>query len=187
MDVANEQVFELLDRIASRDEAAMADLYRLYSRRVYAFVLTRIKDAAQAEELTVDTLYEVWRAPQRFRGDSRFSTWLLGIARHKLLNALRARREEHEELDEQMPCERAGAFDLLAQSQRREAVLRCLDKLPAEQRECMHLVFYEGYSLAEVAALQGCPENTVKTRLFHARQKVKNCLRQILIQEGDHA
>jgi len=45
-------------------------------------------------------------------------------------------------------------------------------------------VFYEGMSLAEVAAIQRCPENTVKTRLFHARQKIKNCLRLLLEREG---
>ena len=52
-----------------------------------------------------------------------------------------------------------------------------MDKLSDDHRECVHLVFYEGMSLAEVASVQGCPENTVKTRLFHARQKLKNCLR----------
>ena len=52
-----------------------------------------------------------------------------------------------------------------------------MGKLSAEHRECVHLVFYEGLGLADVAALQGCPENTVKTRLFHARKKLTNCLK----------
>ena len=60
----------------------------------------------------------------------------------------------------------------------------CMGKLTEEHRECLHLVFYEGMSLAEVAAIQRCPENTVKTRLFHARQKIKNCLRLLLEREG---
>jgi len=62
--------------------------------------------------------------------------------------------------------------------------LRGQGKLTEEHRECLHLVFYEGMSLAEVAAIQRCPENTVKTRLFHARQKIKNCLRLLLEREG---
>ena len=59
-----------------------------------------------------------------------------------------------------------------------------MDKLSSEHRECVHLVFYEGMSLGEVAQVQDCPENTVKTRLFHARQKLKNCLRLLVQSEG---
>jgi len=62
-----------------------------------------------------------------------------------------------------------------------------MDRLPDDQRECLHLVFYEGYSLAEVAAVQSCPTNTVKTRLFHARHKLRNCLSSMLFREQGHA
>ena len=51
-----------------------------------------------------------------------------------------------------------------------------MEALSPVQRECLYLVFYEGLSLAEVAALQDCPENTVKTRLFHARRNIRQCL-----------
>jgi RNA polymerase sigma-70 factor (ECF subfamily) len=54
-----------------------------------------------------------------------------------------------------------------------------MEKLPDEQRDCLHFVFYEGLSLSEIAELQQCPENTVKTRLFHARQKIKHCLAKV--------
>jgi RNA polymerase sigma-70 factor (ECF subfamily) len=59
-----------------------------------------------------------------------------------------------------------------------------MQRLSEEHREAVHLVFYEGMALAEVATLQGCPENTVKTRLFHARLKLKNCLATLLQREG---
>jgi len=51
-----------------------------------------------------------------------------------------------------------------------------METLPDEQREALHLVFYEDMSLGEIAQLQDCPENTVKTRLFHARRKMRECL-----------
>ncbi|MCB1897641.1 MAG: sigma-70 family RNA polymerase sigma factor, partial [Rhodocyclaceae bacterium] len=101
----------------------------------------------------------------------------------KVLTALRASTPDHEELDEQMPSDGETAFDVLAQKQRREGVQHCMGKLSDEHRECMHLVFYEGYTLKEVAEVQSVPENTVKTRLFHARQKIKNCLRLLLERE----
>jgi RNA polymerase sigma-70 factor (ECF subfamily) len=185
----NDEVLRLLGRIEHADEAAFKEIYRAFSRRLYAYVLRQLGDPSQAEEIVADTLYEVWRQPARFRGESQFSTWLLGVARNKVLMAFRSRKPDarHEDLDvvaETVAADDPSAFEILAQGQRREGVRHCMDKLSADHRECVHLVFYEGMALAEVAALQGCPENTVKTRLFHARQKLKSCLTRLLRQEG---
>jgi RNA polymerase sigma-70 factor (ECF subfamily) len=185
----NDEVLRLLSRIGQADEAAFRELYRAFSRRLYAYVLRQLGDPAQAEEIVSDTLYEVWKAPARFRGDAQFSTWLIGIARNKVLMAFRGRKPDskHEDLDdvaETVASEDAGAFEILAGQQRREGVRHCMDKLSDEHRECVHLVFYEGMSLAEVEQVQSCPEGTVKTRLFHARQKLKNCLKLLLQREG---
>ena len=185
----NDEVLRLLGLIEHADEAAFKELYRAFSRRLHAYVLRQINDPAQAEEIVADTLYEVWRHPAKFRGDSQFSTWLIGIARNKVLMAFRSRRpdERHEdigEMSEVIAADDASAFDVLAQQERHEGVRDCMSRLSDEHRECIHLVFYEGMALAEVAQVQGCPENTVKTRLFHARQKLKNCLKLLLQREG---
>ena len=186
----NDEVIRLLQRIERGDEAAFRELYRAHSRRLYAYVLRQHGDPAQAEEIVSDTLYEVWKAPARFRGDAQFSTWLIGIARNKVLMAFRSRRPDslHDDLDEvaeSVADEQPGAFEMLAQRERSDGVRHCMDKLSADHRECVHLVFYEGLGLADVAALQACPENTVKTRLFHARKKLANCLKLLLQREGD--
>lgn len=180
MDIDNQRVFELLGKIKAGSEPAMRELYQACSRGIYAFVLSRLRDPSRAEEILVDTMHEVWKHPDRFRGESKFSTWVLGIARHKLLDALRARGPDSEELDEEMPGEDPTAFDRVAEREQREGVRECMDKLSDEHRECLHLVFYEDMSIAEVAGVQNIPENTVKTRLFHARQKIKNCLRKLM-------
>ena len=186
----NDEVLRLLARIERADEAAFRELYRAFSRRLYAYVLRQLSDPAQAEEIVADTLYEVWRQPAKFRGDSQFSTWLIGIARNKVLMAFRSRKPDaqHDDLDdiaESVAADEPGAFEMLAQQQRagRRAPLHGTSS-PSEHRECVHLVFFEGLPLAEMAALQACPENTVKTRLFHARQKIKNCLKLLLQREG---
>lgn len=186
----NDDVLRLLGRIGQRDEGAFRELYRAFSRKLFAYVLRQISNEAQAEEIVSDTLYEVWKAPERFRGDSQFSTWLIGIARNKVLMAWRSRKPDamHDDLDdvaETLAADEPGAFELLAQAQRSEGVRHCMGKLSSEHRECIHLVFYEGMSVSDVAKTQQCPEGTVKTRLFHARQKLKNCLRLMLQREGD--
>ena len=185
----NDEVLRLLGRVQQADEAAFRELYRAFSRRLYAYVLRQLGDPAQAEEIVSDTLYEVWRQPAKFRGDSQFSTWLIGIARNKVLMAFRSRKpdSQHEDLADvadSIAAEDPSAFEMLAQRQRHEGVRHCMDRLTDEHRECIHLVFYEGMALAEVASVQACPENTVKTRLFHARQKLKNCLKLLLQREG---
>jgi len=187
----NEQVAALLTRIATKqDQAAFRDLYKAFSRRVYAYLLNMVNDHARAEEILVDTLHEVWRHPTRFRGDSQFGTWLIGIARNKALMVYRARRpdEIHDDLDdiaETTAAETPDGFQVLADKQRNEGVHHCMGKLSDEHRECMHLVFFDGLSISEVAEIQRCPEGTVKTRLFHARQKIKNCLKLLLQRDGD--
>jgi RNA polymerase sigma-70 factor (ECF subfamily) len=186
----NPQVLRLLGRIEQKDEGAFRELYCAFSRKLYAYVLRQLSDPAQAEEIVADTLYEVWKAPAKFRGDSQFSTWLIGIARNKVLMHWRARKPDADhddvaDLAEQLPSDAPGAFDIMADQQRSEGVRTCVDKLGTDHRECVHLVFYQGMALADVARIQQIPEGTVKTRLFHARQKLKQCLQRMLAREGE--
>ncbi len=173
----NDQVNQLLVRIGHEDQAAFRELYKAFSRKVYAYVLNMLNDHARAEEVVADTLYEIWRQPKGFRGDSQFSTWLIGIARRKALMAYRARRpdEVHGDLDdiaETTASDTPDGFAELAGKQRREGVHHCMGKLSDEHRECLHLVFYEGMGLAEVAQVQNCPEGTVKSRCSRGRAKL---------------
>jgi RNA polymerase sigma-70 factor (ECF subfamily) len=90
--------------------------------------------------------------------------------------------EEWDVIAETVPSNDEHATDKLSRGQEAARVRECLDRLPAEQRECMHLVFFHDMGLAEVASIQGVPENTVKTRLFHARRKLRGWL-----GGGDHS
>jgi RNA polymerase sigma-70 factor, ECF subfamily len=186
----NPQVLRLLSRIEQADEGAFRELYCAFSRKLYAYVLRQLSDPAQAEEIVADTLYEVWKAPAKFRGESQFSTWLIGIARNKVLMHWRSRKPDADhddvaDLAEQLPSDAPGAFEIMADQQRSAGVRTCVDKLGSDHRECVHLVFYQGMALAEVARIQQIPEGTVKTRLFHARQKLKQCLQRLLAREGE--
>jgi RNA polymerase sigma-70 factor, ECF subfamily len=181
---------QLLQRVGNGDQDAFTTLYRGVSRRIFAFALNQLHDQDRAEEIVVDTMHEVWKHPERFNGTSKFSTWVLGIARYKILNAFRSSAHSYDELtgeiEETVASDDATPLDILASRERESGVRECMDKLTQDHRECMHMVFFEGMSLSEVADLQQCPEGTIKTRLFHARQKIKNCLRMLLKREGEH-
>lgn len=189
MELDNQTVLGLLEKVASGDETAFTTLYRSVNRRVFAFALNQLRDETRAEEIVVDALHEVWKHPERFNATCKFSTWVIGIARYKILNAFRANAHSTDELTDEMSetiaSDEAGPLDLAVLRQREKGVRECMEKLTADHRECMHLVFFEGLSLGEIADLQACPENTIKTRLFHARQKIKNCLRLLLKREGE--
>ena len=174
----------LMEQVAQRDEVALSTLYKRLSRTIYAFSLRRLSQPEAAEEVVVETMYEVWKNAPRFAGRSMVTTWVQGIARHKTLDKLRIRgKDVSETLGDEADAvadSTPSAYEMIAEKQRDGQVALCLEALPDVQRECMYMVFYEDAPLAEIAVLQSCPENTVKTRLFHARRKMKECLeRQI--------
>jgi len=172
-----------LKAIAAGDQGALREMYRAYAGRIYTFAFGSLRNQEESHEVVVDTMYQVWRHAARFRGDSKPSTWILGIARNVMLTKLRSRRPDHEELPEDIAEDSPGPEAPTQDRQVRDAVRACMDGLPVEQRECLHLIYFEELSVSEVAEIQGCPENTVKTRLFHARRKIKPCLAEFLRRE----
>ncbi len=179
-----------LAAIAAQNQQAMKRFYAAFAPATFQFAMRRLSDPVQAEEVVVETMYEVWCHAARFAGQSGVRTWVLGIARHKLLDKLRERyRHRHESLDEEneagdgpgMDAESDApeGFERVAQREHHDMIVHCANKLPEDQREALHLALYEDLPLADIAQIQACPENTVKTRLFHARRKMKECLQRL--------
>lgn len=176
----------LIGRIGSGDRLAMQVLYARHHVRVYRFMLRMVRNEATAEDLLSDVFLDVWRQAGKFEGRSAVSTWLLSIARFKALSVLRQRGEE--ELDD----EQAGAIEdqaddpeiTLAKKDKGEALRQCLTKLSAEHREVIDLVYYHEKSVDEVAAIVGVPEATVKTRMFYARKKLSELLKERGLDRG---
>ena len=180
------EIQALLRRIAQRDQAAFRTLYELFARRVYAFLMHRFQQESLAEEVVSDTLLHVWKSPESFRGESAFSTWLLGVARFKMLERLRQRAPETDdvdEIDENLLVEETGPDDVAAMRQRSDGVRECLDLLPAEQRECIHLAYFEGWTLEEIGEQMSLKKETIGTRLFYARKKIQACMAALLARE----
>ena len=177
---------ELIARIAAGDSLAMRALYARHNLRVYRFVLRLTGNPTVAEDVISETFLDVWRQAGRFEGRSAVSTWLLAIARHKGYAAMRRRTEET--LDEDMAATIADPADDPEEAHERKErgeILRCcLSALPATNREILDLVYYHEKSVAEVAAIYGIPENTVKTRMFYARKKLADLAKQAGLHRG---
>ena len=167
---------------AGGDRSAFEQLFRAYEHRLYRYVLGLVRDPRTAEEVTGDVLLEVWRSAARFRGQSRVSTWVFGIAHHKAVDALRRAAPAHIEIGElaQRPDAARGPEETALAGSDRRAIAAALDELTPEHRAVLELTFLNGYSQAEIAATVRCPINTVKTRVFYAKQQ----LRRILERRG---
>jgi RNA polymerase sigma-70 factor, ECF subfamily len=176
----------LIASIAKGDRQAMAALFARYRIPVYRFVLRMVRNAATAEEINGDVFLDVWRQAATFEGRSAASTWIFSIAHFKALTALQRRRED--ELDEEkasaIPDEADDPEVTLVKKDKTAALRHCLQKLSAEHREIVHLVYYQHKSVQEVAGIVGIPEATVKTRMFYARKKLSDLLRQQGIDRG---
>jgi RNA polymerase sigma-70 factor (ECF subfamily) len=164
----------LIAQIADRRPEAMRTLFLRHRVYVYRFILRMVGDEAAAEDLLSDVFLEVWREAARFGGRSAVATWLLGIARHKSLSALRRRTDAP--LDEAAAADVADPADdaevVVAHTLRAEALRDALATLPVAQREVIDLVYYHGRSIREVAGILGTCQATVKTRMFYARKRL---------------
>jgi RNA polymerase sigma-70 factor (ECF subfamily) len=136
--------------------------------------------------LISEVFLDVWRQAGKFEGRSAVSTWMLGIARFKALSVLRKRPEE--ELDDETTErieDHADDPEVALAKKDKAAVLReCLSKLSADHREIVDLVYYHEKSVEEVAGIVGIPEATVKTRMFYARKKLSELLKEQGIDRG---
>lgn len=171
---------ELLVAISRRDQRAMEELFDRHESQVYRFILRSFKDQGLAEDVTAETFCEVWRAAAAtFKGQARVSTWLTAIARNLAISMLRRRSEQA--LDETAALGIEDAADnpevTAAKKQRDAIVARCLNSLSPIHRELIDFFYFQDKSIAEVAKLTGVPVNTVKTRMFRARNLMGELLK----------
>jgi len=174
----------LLRRIAEKDRQAFEEIYTLYYRRLFSYLFKLTRRAELVEEVLNDVMLVIWRKSASFDGRSRPSTWIFGIAYHKAMKALAQRRpaeapapswddrarEPVEAVDRDEP------ESLLARRELATTLGRALLAISPEQRAVVELTYYYGLSYQEISDVVGCPVNTVKTRMFHARRRLKNLL-----------
>ena len=167
----------LLRKVAAKDRKAFEALYHLFYRRLFGYLLKITRRSDLVEEVLNDVMLAIWKGAATFDGRSRPSTWIFGIAYHKALKAL-ARRWEDQGSDTEgpEPVDRDEPESLTARRELAGVLGRALGALSPEQRAVVELTYYYGLAYPEIAEIVGCPVNTVKTRMFHARRRLKEVL-----------
>ena len=174
---------DFIARLALGDRSAVAEAYDMHHSAVRAFAKRLVGETAAAEDLVHEVFVSLPRAIRGYRGEATLRTFLISVAVNHARHHVRAaaRRRYAMERYEREPFR--GTSDPEQSTGRRElarVLERCLDSLPLDQRVAFVLCEVEERSSTETATIVGAPEGTVRTRLFHAKKK----LRALLEQEG---
>jgi RNA polymerase sigma-70 factor (ECF subfamily) len=181
--LGNEAEARLVARIADEDQHAFEVLYRIYYRRLTRFLERVTRRPHAIEEILDDTMLAVWRKADTFNGSSQVSTWIFAIAYRMALKSFKRDRNWVRNLfdDREETSAPSPEAELIA-GQARSRIQRLLADLSPEQRAVVELTYYHGCAYKEIAEIVGCPVDTVKTRMFYARRRLKAVL---IAEEGD--
>lgn len=170
----------LLARVSEGDRDAFRRLYSHYHRRLHRFLMRLTRERSLTEEIINDTMMVVWQHARDFRGASRVSTWILGIAYRRALKTLeRSRSTSAQDVIVAAANTPDGPLldALLHGAETHDWIDTALAKLSPEHRMVIELAYFVGLSCEEIAEIVGCPLGTVKTRMFYGRER----LRQLLV------
>jgi RNA polymerase sigma-70 factor (ECF subfamily) len=159
----------LLESVARGDRSAFEDLYRCYYPRLKSFLARRLPPSHSADEIIDDTLLIVWKHAGEFRRQSQVSTWIFGIAHRVALKSLRGHKRW-------LVASEEPFVDPYRELEQQEWLAQGLRQLPENQRLSLLLTYQLGHSIEQVASMTECSAGTVKSRMFHARVKLRHFL-----------
>jgi RNA polymerase sigma-70 factor (ECF subfamily) len=167
----------LMERIVARDLRAFEALYRIYHPRLDRFLGLITPRRTIVEEALNDTMLVVWRRAATYAGECKVSTWIFAIAYRTVLKVLRTQDEpvDAPAVDE-LVADDAGPEEAAIRRQTQAALASALATLSPEQRAVLVLTYFHDLPYAEIAGIVDCPVNTVKTRMFHGRRRLRAAL-----------
>jgi len=168
---------QLIARIRAHDMAAFEELYHGYRSRLTRFLYNLVRRPQIVEEVLNDTLMVVWDRADSFNGASKLSTWIFAIAYRKAMKALRRQDEavEDRRAEERISSE-PGPDDALGRQRVHLLLMRAIGELSPEHRAVVDFTYFHEMGYREIAGIMGCPVDTVKTRMFHARRHLRRRL-----------
>lgn len=189
-----EKIEKLLNQISLGSNKAIRELYMHYHSSLFAFIRFRVWDDAAAEEILDDTFMVVFRNPERYNRTSAFSTWLFGIAKNVCGTWIRRQQSAESsstvELEEKhletLAAPDCNMLEQMESDELSQILKNCMDRLPEQQREVLFWAWFEEESLESIAGRVESPLGTVKSRLFHARSRVADCVRKRTGMEADY-
>jgi RNA polymerase sigma factor (sigma-70 family) len=177
-----------ITKIEAGDTKVFAVLVDRYKDLVFTLALRMLKNREEAEEVAQDTFVKVFKSLNKFKGDSKVSTWIYRITYNSCLDRLKKYKQEYQTVTIDKYTEREvatldNAFDALAEKEQRQVIDACLQSLPNEDSFLLTLYYFEEQSLEEISKIVGLTANNVKVKLFRSRKKLASLLKERLEPE----
>lgn len=168
---------QLLQGIRAGRRPDFESLYRIYYARLQRFLLHLMRHGEQVEEVLNDTMMVVWQRADAFDGRSKLSTWIFGIAYRKAMKALSRLDLPQDSADVDEPIDPGpGPDQQLGLVQLRLRLRQALGELSVDHRAVVELCYFQDMAYGEIAQVVGCAPETVKTRMFYARRRLRGLL-----------
>ncbi len=178
----------IINQIIEGDTKAFAVLVDRYKDLVFTLTLRMLKHREEAEEVAQDTFIKVFKSLGKFKGESKFSTWIYKVAYNTCLDRIKKNKRQLNEVSideftEYQIKTMDNALDSLEEQEQEKAIQECLQQLPSEDSFLLTLYYFEALSLEEISKIVNIEPNTIKVKLFRSRKKLASILKQRLEPE----
>lgn len=182
----NDQVY--INKILNGDSAAFAVLVERYKDLVYTLAIRMMKNKEEAEEVAQDAFVKAYTSLNKFKGASKFSTWIYRVTYNTCLDRIKKNKRTQrtvtiDEYTEHQVKTIDNALDKIESKERQEAIQQCIELLPAEDSFLLTLYYFEELSLDEISKIVNLKPNNVKVKLFRSRKKLATILKEQLDNE----
>jgi RNA polymerase sigma-70 factor (ECF subfamily) len=172
---------KIINQIIAGDSNAFSVLVDRYKDLVFTLSLKMLKNREEAEEVAQDTFIKVFKSLSKFKGDSKFSTWIYKVTYNSCLDRLKKNKKEQlkvaiDEYTEHQVKTIDNALENMVEEERQQAIKACLELLPPDDSFLLTLYYFEEQSLDEIAKVVGLTANNVKVKLFRSRKKLTSIL-----------
>jgi RNA polymerase sigma factor (sigma-70 family) len=179
---------QYIDKILQGDTNAFAALVNRYKDMIFTLSLKMVKNREEAEEVAQDTFIKAYSSLRKFKGDSKFSTWIYRVAYNTCLDRIKKNKKEDlnisiDEFSSHLIKTMDNALSALEDKERKQTIQNCLNLLPGEENYLLTLFYFEEQSLEEIGKIMSITPNNVKVKLFRSRQKLAVILKKQLEPE----
>ena len=174
-----------IEKILAGDTQTYSVLVDRYKDMVFSLALKMLRNREEAEEVAQDAFIKAYKKLNKFKGDSKFSTWLYKVVYNTCLDRIKKLKREisvvpMEEITERQLKTVDNALDLMEKQERTEMIQKCLNLLSADESALLNLFYFDELSLQEISKITGTGSNNLKVKLFRSRKKLASILKERL-------
>lgn len=177
-----------ITQIIGGNTNAFSVLVDRYKDLIFSLALKMVKNREEAEEVAQDTFIKIFNSLEKFKGDSKFSTWIYKVAYNTCLDRIKKNKKDEgniliDDFSEHLVKTVENALSKMMDEERKKSIQDCLNLLPSDEGFLLTLFYFEDQNLEEIAKIMDITSNNVKVKLFRSRQKLASILKQKLEPE----